>query len=112
MTLEIKYKAENIGDLDARVIDCALQKTPFTGLYIDTQQAMFNSALKSIQVYTPERRYNTISFVIDRKQKLMCIYANAILTKVAWIASNESFSMGKSIFLGGRTDDTSVLPEV
>lgn len=108
MTLEIKYKAENIGDLDARVIDCALQKTPFTGLYIDTQQAMFNSALKSIQVYTPERRYNTISFVIDRKQKLMCIYANAILTKVAWIASNESFSMGKSIFLGGRTDDTFV----
>ena len=106
MTLEIKYKTENIGDLDARVIDCALQKTPFTGLYIDTQQAIFNSALKSIQVYTPERRYNTISFVVDKTKKLMCIYSNAILTKVAWIANNESFDMNKSIFLGGRTDDT------
>lgn len=106
LTLEIKYKVENIGDLDARVIDCALQKTPFTGAYIDTRQAVFHSALKQISVYTPENRFNTISFVIDRSTGLMAIYANGVLTKIAWIASNESFDMDKTIFLGGRTDDS------
>lgn len=106
MTLEIKYKVENIGDLDARVLDCALQKTPFTGLYVDTQQAVFNSALKSVAVNAPENMFNTMSFVIDKENGLMCIYANGILTKVAWIASNESFAMDKTIFLGGRTDDS------
>lgn len=106
MTLEIKYKVENIGDLDARVMDCALQKTPFTGCYIDTQKSVFHSALKSISVDAPENRFNTMSFVVDRKTGLMAIYANAILTKMAWIASNESFEMAKTIFLGGRTDDS------
>lgn len=106
LTLEIKYKVENIGNLDARVMDCALQKTPFTGVYIDTRQAVFHSALKEISVYTPENRFNTISFVIDRKTGLMAIYANGILTKISWIASNESFNMAKTIFLGGMTDDS------
>jgi hypothetical protein len=106
MTLEIKYKVENIGDLDARVIDCALQKTPFTGLYIDTQEAVFSSALKSVAVNAPENRFNSMSFVIDRELGLMAIYANGVLTKVGWLADNESFAMNKTIFLGGRTDDS------
>ena len=106
LTLEIKYKVENIGDLDARVLDCALQKTPFTGCYIDTQKASFSSALKNIYVNAPENSFNTMSFVVDRKTGLMTIYANGIMTKVAWLASNESFLMDKTIFLGGRTDDS------
>ena len=106
MTLEIKYKVENIGDLNARVLDCALQKTPFTGCYIDTQQAVFNSALKNVSVNAPENRFNTMSFVVNREKGWMAIYSNGILTKMAWIASNESFSMDKTIFLGGRTDDS------
>lgn len=106
LTLEIKYKVENIGDLSARVIDCALQQTPFTGCYIDTQQAVFNSALKSIAVNAPENMFNNITFVVDRDKGLMSIYANGVLTKVAWITANESFNLDKSIILGGRTDDS------
>ena len=106
MTLEIKYKVENIGDLDARVLDCALQKTPFTGFFIDTQQTVFSSALKSIALNAPENEFNSVSFVIDKERNLMALYANGILTKVAWINANEAFDMDKTIFLGGRTDDS------
>lgn len=104
-SLDVYYKIENVGDIDAKVLDCKQIETPFQGFSIDTMRATLSSVdSKIITSDFQEGQWVRQTYVIDRENRLMFIYTNGIISKVAFMGSNESFWVDKKLILGASYD--------
>lgn len=101
-TLDILYKVENVGDIEAHVCDCILEDTPYTGIGITTYRANFNSATRKMFTEFSENIWTRQTFVVDRTEGIMAIYTNAVLSKLMFLNRGESFHVPKKLILGAR----------
>lgn len=78
-TFDILYKTKNIGDKDAKILQCRNILSPYQGIEIDTEQAVFSNR-NSQAVYSlfAEDIWTRQTFVVDRTQNKVFVYTNAI----------------------------------
>jgi surface protein len=65
-TFDILYSSNNIGNNDARVIDCTGEDAPFPGICIDSEKAMLNTESNKLSSYYTDQTDTRITFVVNR----------------------------------------------
>ena len=103
-TFEILYKTRNIGDIDAKVMMCAKEETPFQGMFIDTSIAKLSSTSRSTEANFDNDAWVRQTFIIDREAGAMSVYTNAILTRYIFLQPGENFKLDDFIYLGAGYD--------
>lgn len=107
LTVEIDFKATDIGIHDARVLECRDTDTK-KGFHVALTEAKLNSISQEAKVYiTPEER-TTVSLQIDRQNKFAKIYVNGIITSAFKLTDSgsgtstvlESFAHNGKIYVG------------
>jgi hypothetical protein len=107
LTVEIDFKATDIGIHDARVLECRDIDTK-KGFHVALTEAKLNSISQEAKVYiTPEER-TTVSLQIDRQNKFAKIYVNGIITSAFKLTDSgsgtstilESFAHNGKIYVG------------
>lgn len=107
LTVEIDFKATDIGIHDARVLECRDADTK-KGFHVALTEAKLNSISQEAKVYiTPEER-TTVSLQIDRQNKFAKIYVNGIITSAFKLTDSgsgtstvlESFAHNGKIYVG------------
>lgn len=107
LTVEIDFKATDIGIQDARVLECRDADTK-KGFHVALTEAKLNSISQEAKVYiTPEER-TTVSLQIDRQNKFAKIYVNGIITSAFKLTDSgsgtstvlESFAHNGKIYVG------------
>ena len=107
LTVEIDFKATDIGIHDARVLECR-DTTTKKGFHVALTEAKLNSISQEAKVYiTPEER-TTVSLQIDRQNKFAKIYVNGIITSAFKLTDSgsgtatvlESFAHNGKIYVG------------
>lgn len=107
LTVEIDFKATDIGIHDARVLECRDTDTK-KGFHVALTEAKLNSISQEAKVYiTPEER-TTVSVQIDRQNKFAKIYVNGIITSAFKLTDSgsgtstvlESFAHNGKIYVG------------
>lgn len=116
-TIEILYKGNNIGDEQARVLDCTdivgsnEDGTPiYKGTYINIINAEFRSAINSGIVSLDEDTEVRITFVLDRFNKFCMIYIDAVLCRAFYLTdavngpnkNYEDFKHSKKLYLNSE----------
>lgn len=105
-TLDIMCKINNVGDLEATVLECKNNETPYQGFSIDTTKSTMRSfGSKIVESEYQEDQWVRQTYVVDREQRLMILYVNGVLSGVAYLDANENFTLNKPITLGARTDN-------
>ena len=107
LTVEIDFKATDIGIHDARVLECRDTDTK-KGFHVALTEAKLNSISQEAKVYiTPEER-TTVSLQIDRQNKFAKIYVNGIITSAFKLTDSgsgtatilENFAHNGKIYVG------------
>lgn len=107
LTVEIDFKATDIGIHDARVLECRDTDTK-KGFHVALTEAKLNSISQEAKVYiTPEER-TTVSLQIDRQNKFAKVYVNGIITSAFKLTDSgsgtatvlESFAHNGKIYVG------------
>ena len=107
LTVEIDFKATDIGIQDARVLECRDADTK-KGFHVALTEAKLNSISQEAKVYiTPEER-TTVSLQIDRQNKFAKVYVNGIITSAFKLTDSgsgtatvlESFAHNGKIYVG------------
>lgn len=111
--LDIYFKTENIGDIDAKVLWMKNIDTPNQGFYIDTKRASITSGNgKTIETYMQDSQkvenWQHVTFNINRSTRLMEIFINGVLTQVVKLNTSESFTFDGKIYLGGKYNNGSI----
>ena len=65
-TFDILFTNNNMGDNDARVIDCTGVTSPYKGFYIDSEKAGITTESNNISTYYTDRTDMRITFVVNR----------------------------------------------
>lgn len=111
LTVEIDFKATDIGLPDARILECRDASTK-KGFHVALNEAKLNSTAQEARVYiTPEER-TTVSLQIDRQSKFAKIYVNGIITSAFYLTDSgsgtatvlESFAHNGKIYVGCDKD--------
>lgn len=111
LTVEVDFKATDIGLPDARVLECR-DATTKKGFHVALNEAKLNSVAQEARVYiTPEER-TTVSLQIDRQSKFAKIYVNGIITSAFYLTDSgsgtatvlESFAHKGKIYVGCDKD--------
>ena len=107
LTFDIMFKVENTGNMDARVVDCRNPISPFQGFMIDTEKAIL-SGKQTVKTYHQENTWTRQTFVIDRVERTIRTYTNAVISNASLIGErepdNDEFKFNGKIILGGRRD--------
>ena len=109
-TIEIQYKAIDIGLTDSRIFDYTDSEPPYKGAYIDIEEVQLSSLAQPGLTRTDKDTYITISFVIDRKSKFGKIYIDGICSRAFFLsdkgagtsAVREDFSHLQKIYLNSK----------
>lgn len=108
LTIDVAFKTEDIGDENARVLDCTTTLNSGVGCYIDTNEALIKStSRKGIKSPFAQNERTRVTYVIDRIKKLVKIYINAVLSEVAFLTDSgtgnseilENFQHDQCIYL-------------
>lgn len=108
LTIDVEFKTKDIGDENARVLDCTTTLNSGVGCYIDTNEALIKStSRKGIKSPFAQNERTRVTYVIDRIHKLVKIYINAVLSEVAFLTDNgtgnnevlETFQHDQCIYL-------------
>lgn len=111
LTVEIDFKATDIGIENARVLECRDKDTK-KGFHVALNEAKLNSVAQEAKVYiTPEER-TTVSLQIDRQDKFAKIYVNGIITSAFKLTDSgsgtstvlENFAHNGKIYVGCDKD--------
>ena len=113
-SLELLFKTTCVGVVDAKIISCKNQLTPFQGIDIDTSNiTISNSFNESIKAPIQEGTWTKATYVVDRTTKdkhTMRIYINGVLSAVSYLRPNnpnlvpytDEFTYNGKIILGGE----------
>ena len=88
-TIEIDFKATNVGDLDSRVLEYKDSGTN-KGIFIGVEEAKINSISNEGKVFVNANEWTTMSFVIDRKTKFAKIFINGVCTRAFKLSDSGS----------------------
>ena len=104
-TIDILCKINNVGDLEATVLECKNDETPYQGFSINTYKAQMRShGSKIVESQYRENDWVRQTFVVDKENRLMLIYVNGVISGVSQLDPTENFTLDKPITLGARTD--------
>ena len=96
LTIDILFETENIGNEEARVIDCTSNLNSAVGIYVNTKDASLKSIENTGKSPFAENNKTRITWVIDRDRKFAQIYINAILCENIFLSDDGS---GNNVFL-------------
>ena len=65
-TFDILFKSNNVGDNEARVVDCVGTDTPYQGFYIDSEKALIRTDSNTLTSYYTDKTDMRVTFVINR----------------------------------------------
>ena len=65
-TFDILFSNNNMGENDARVIDCTGITAPYKGFYIDSEKAALTTESNNISTYYTDRTDMKVTFVVNR----------------------------------------------
>lgn len=111
LTVEVDFKATDIGLPNARVLECRDANTK-KGFHVALNEAKLNSTAQEARVYiTPEER-TTVTLQIDRQSKFAKIYVNGIITSAFYLTDSgsgtstvlENFAHKGKIYVGCDKD--------
>ena len=85
LTLDIEFKTEDVGNENARVIDCTTRLSSALGCYIDVNEAVIRSNANTVKSPFAQNEKTRITYVIDRINKLIKVYVNAVLCEAAFL---------------------------
>lgn len=112
LTIDILFKVKNVGDIHGKVLWCRNYMTPYQGVYIDTYKGnMRSNNAKIVECQFQDDTWTRMTWVIDRENKTMIQYVNAIITKVIYIADKEPYQFAGDIYLGASFDETTIFEE-
>lgn len=109
-TIEIHYKALDIGKDDARILDYTDTETPFKGAYVSVNECVAKSIANTATSYLNKDDWITISFVIDRKNKFYKTYIDGICSRAFYLSDSgsgttttrEDFTHSSKIYLNSK----------
>lgn len=109
-TIDILYKAKNIGLEEARVIDYTDTEAPYKGIYANVTETVFKSATNTGTVYLDEDTEIRLTYVIDRVNKFGKIYVNGVLNRPFYLSDSgsgvnafyEDFTHNEKIYLNSE----------
>ena len=108
--IEIVFKARDVGNDAARILDITDVLTPFKGVYIDTREAYIASANQTINASIGEDEYIQVIYNIDRTNKYAHVVVNGVITKSCKLSDSgtgtsailESFAHTEKIYLNSK----------
>ena len=107
LTFDIYYKVNNTGNMDAKVVNCKNTESPYQGFMIDTEKAMLTGR-QTVKSYFQEDTWTRTTFVIDRLERTIRTYTNAVVSNVSFIAprdpNEDEFTFDGKIVLGAGYD--------
>lgn len=65
-TFDILFKSNNMGDNEARVIDCVGTDVPYQGFYIDSEKAILRTDSNTLTSHYTDQKDMRITFVVNR----------------------------------------------
>lgn len=80
-TIELVFKARDVGNSAARVLDITDTMSPFKGVYIDTREAYLATAAQTTWASIGEEEYIHVMYQIDRTNKYAHVIINGVITK-------------------------------
>ena len=104
-TIDLLYKAKNIGLEEARVIDYTDVESPYKGIYANVTETVFKSATNTGTVYLDEDTEIRLTFVIDRVNKFGLIYVNGVINRPFYLSDSGS---GVNAFYEDFTHDQKI----
>ena len=119
-TYEMLYRANNVGNEEARVLSCVPPGAEIPGFYIDTQDASIGTKAGAISTAVEYDEWTHITFVIHRDYRqekdtngswinvsFMFIYINGVIARVDEIGNVDSTSFENiyNILLNGELDE-------
>lgn len=112
LTIDVVFETEDVGDENARVLDCTTTTSSGVGCYIDVNEALMISDKHTLKSPFAQNEKTRVTYVIDRvgKDKLAKIYINAVLCEVVFLGDKgsgnntilESFEHDQFIYLNSR----------
>lgn len=84
-TFDILFMSNNIGDNDARVIDCVGTDTPYQGFFIDSEKALIRTDSNTLTSYYTDKTYMRVTFVVNRTSTY---YEEYITDENGWAIKN------------------------
>lgn len=85
ITIDILYTAEDVGNEEARVIDCTGLTSPYPGFYIDTQYAHLTSIENHLKTAFSEREETRITYIINRDSTYLAENTDPITGEVTQV---------------------------
>ena len=122
-TFEILYRANNVGNEEARVLSCTPPGAEIPGIFIDTQDAAIGTNQGNISTAVEYDEWTHLMFVIHRDYRqeknddgsysnvnFMFIYINGVLSRVGEIGNVDvaSFETDQKILLNAEMDEYGV----
>lgn len=114
LTIDVEFETEDVGNENARVLDCTTRTSSEVGCYIDTNEALIHSDSHTIKSPFAQGEKTRVTYVIDRTAKLLKLYVNAVLSEVAFLKDSgegndrelEDFEHGEHIYLNSQKGTT------
>lgn len=114
ITIDIEFETEDIGNENARVLDCVTTLSSNVGCYIDTSEASIKSNANTVKSPFTQNEKTRITYVVDRLNKLTKIYVNAVLCEVAFLTDMgtgndeilEDFKHSEYIYLNSKKGES------
>lgn len=103
LTVDILFKIENIGNIDAKVLDCKRKDAPYTGIYAGIEKTSIRTRDEEADVKYPEREFIRLTYVLDRKGKLIKTFSNGTISSLRIFRAGDTIvTRDKKIILGAE----------
>ena len=110
LTIDVEFETEDIGNENSRVLDCTATTSLEQGCYIDTNEARIKSNSNTVKSPFAQNEKTRVTYVIDRTNKILKLYINAVLSEVAFLKDFgegndkllENFQHGERIYLNSQ----------
>ena len=95
-TIELVFKARDVGNDAARILDITDSIAPYKGVYIDTREAYLSTESQTVYASVGEDEYIHVMYEIDRDNKYCHVIINGVITKSCRLSDSGS---GTSAYL-------------
>ena len=113
LTIDVMFKTECVGNIEAKVLSCKNSVTPFQGFDINTYKSSLTSINTEVtSVNIKENKWTRLTYVIDRSINMMIIYLDGIISSASHLNPNDlskdiyvdEFIYDGKLILGGASD--------
>ncbi|MGL5716505.1 MAG: CotH kinase family protein [Cetobacterium sp.] len=103
LTIDILFKIENVGNIDAKVLDCKRKDAPYTGIYAGIEKTSIRTRDEEADVKYPEREFIRLTYVVDRQGKLLKTFSNGTISSLRIFRTTDTIvTKDKKIILGAE----------